>query len=65
MFKWAYYGEEGDGEQWEAAYQMFANPTGISRSGVVYGMLLRPRGASVFNYGKYAGGTSSNLYIDS
>ena len=46
MFKWAYFGEEGSGEQWENAYKLFANPTGISRSGVIYGMILRPRGAS-------------------
>ena len=65
MFKWAYFGEEGSGEQWEQAYELFANPTGISRAGVIYGMLLRPRGASVFNYARYAGGTSSNLKIDS
>jgi len=63
-FKWAYFGEEGTGSTWETAYQLFANPSGVSPSGAVYGMVLRPRGASVFNYGKYSGGTSNTLYME-
>ena len=56
-FNWAYKGEyphnNPNDPLFKTAYDLFANPLAVPQGSTVYGMVLRPRGAGVFNWGQY------------